>query len=83
MKTFLATCIALSFFAGTAAQASTALSRKHKHYASRYAGVKSYAYRAANHETPSWYPHDSSVLPFGTQLWWRQKEAESGGSHRP
>jgi hypothetical protein len=29
---------------------------------------------------PEWYPHDSSQLPFGSQLWWRQREREGGGN---
>jgi hypothetical protein len=30
-----------------------------------------------------WYPHDTKELPFGSALWWQQKEAERGGSrHR-
>jgi hypothetical protein len=29
---------------------------------------------------PAWYPHDSSVLPFGSKLWWDQKAREGGGT---
>jgi hypothetical protein len=30
-----------------------------------------------------WYPHDSKELPFGSALWWQQKDAERGGTrHR-
>ena len=29
---------------------------------------------------PAWYPHDSSALPFGSKLWWDQKNREGGGS---
>jgi hypothetical protein len=26
-----------------------------------------------------WYPHDSNELPFGSALWWQQKDLERGG----
>ena len=26
-----------------------------------------------------WYPHDSNELPFGSALWWQQKDIERGG----
>jgi hypothetical protein len=32
---------------------------------------------------PAWYPHDSNALPFGSKIWWEQKERESGGGDRP
>jgi hypothetical protein len=33
--------------------------------------------------TPAWYPHDSNALPFGSKIWWEQKEREGGGGDRP
>ena len=83
MKAILATLLALSLVAGLAEQASAATDRKHKRktHSYRQAGAKTVPERAAKTE-PDWYPHDSSVLPFGSQLWWRQKERESGGSNR-
>jgi hypothetical protein len=35
----------------------------------------------SNNPSPNsgWYPHDSDELPFGSTLWWQQKELERGG----
>ena len=83
MKAILATCVALSFVTGLAGEASAAANRKHKHYA----GTKTHSYRARSERydpnaTPEWYPHDSSVLPVGSKIWWDQKARESGGGTR-
>jgi hypothetical protein len=83
MKAMLAALLTLSLVAGLAGQASAAAQRKHKQkaYSYRQAAPKSVSSRAAETE-PSWYPHDSRLLPFGSQLWWRQMEREKGGSTR-
>ena len=85
MKAILATFIALSFLAGLADDASAATNRKHKSkykaYANRQAYTKGFP-NGGNGPEPDWYPHDSNALPFGSQLWWRQKERESGGGSR-
>ena len=86
MKPILAMCLTLSLIAGLAGQASAETNRKHKSKARNY----DYSIRQARAKsvpsnpnlTPEWYPHDSSVLPFGSQLWWRQKEREGGGTSR-
>jgi hypothetical protein len=31
-------------------------------------------------DVSGWYPHDSNQLPFGSALWWQQKDAERGGA---
>jgi hypothetical protein len=56
--------------------------------------IKVYGHRSATRDsaragapdpnaTPTWYPHDSSVLPFGSKIWWEQKAREGGGDNRP
>lgn len=87
MKAMIATCVALSFVAGLAGQASAEAKQKRKHYSNRHVSIKTYDYRArsGSHDPnaiPDWYPHDSSQLPFGSKIWWEQKGRESGGDSR-
>ena len=87
MKAILATCVALSFVTGSAGEASAAANRKHKLYGNRHDATKTYGSRASSevydpNATPTWYPHDSSVLPFGSKIWWEQKSREGGGGNR-
>lgn len=87
MKAILATCVALSFLTGLAGEAGAAANRKHKHYSGRHDGTKTPSYRARSeffdpNATPAWYPHNSSVLPVGSKIWWDEKARESGGGTR-
>ena len=81
MKTWIATSLMLSLVAGLGSPAVAESDQKQNPRPSRYTSIKSTGYRTATRTTPAWYPHDSRALPFGSSLWWRQKEAESGGSN--
>ena len=85
MKAMLATFLALSFLAGLAVDAGAATNRKHNNKYKAHAHRQTYPKGIPNNGNgpePAWYPHDSSALPFGSQLWWRQKEREGGGGSR-
>jgi hypothetical protein len=63
------------------------VSRKHKkkHHVAHQSSTAISGDRAANERyrtdlTPDWYLHDSSLLPFGSTLWWEQKGREGGGN---
>jgi hypothetical protein len=86
MKSLLALCVTLAFAgAGFAGHADAAAARKHKKQLSaRHHKTTDYSPRTEGERyrsdlTPDWYPHDSSVLPFGSRLWWQQREREGGG----
>jgi hypothetical protein len=42
-----------------------------RHYYSRYA-ARHYGYKQEYPDANGWFPHDSSQLKFGSQLWWDQ-----------
>ena len=86
MKAVFAVGLALALCVGAAGSADAAAARKHKK--KHWTGQSSpSAYRSRQRSEPynsnaasDWHPHDSSQLPFGSKLWWQQKERESGGT---
>lgn len=89
MRRVVAACAALSLAVVWSGEADAASARKHKkkQYSARQSTSAGYADRAGSERyrtnvTPDWYPRDSSQLPFGSKLWWEQKERESGGGNR-
>ena len=81
MRTFIATSLMLSFVAASAS-AAFAESDQKQNPRPRYISIKSPGYRTVIGIAPEWYPHDSRALPFGSQLWWRQMEADGGAAKR-
>ena len=85
MKAMLAALLTLSLLAGLADEASAATQRKHKSkykaYSNRQADPKSVPNGAADPSQPG-IRTTPSLLPFGSQLWWRQKEREKRRQHR-
>lgn len=84
MKILLAACIAASLVAGLADQASAATyGRKHMRSSGHVHGAYEYRIYARDpNARPTWSPHDLRLLPFGSKLWWEQREREFGGGHR-
>lgn len=73
---------ALALTVGWTVPGEAASYRKHKKHYARNGATAAYAARRDDGTTPDWHPHDSKALPFGSRLWWQQKERESGGSSR-
>jgi hypothetical protein len=50
----------------------------------RYSRTSGRHQSGSNDPSPNsgWYPHDSNELPFGSALWWQQKNFERGGGNR-
>ena len=85
MRPFSMICSALAAVIVLAGPADAAGSSKHK--GKRKPAIARGAAEAPSGDDryrsglePAWYPHDSSVLPFGSKLWWDQKAREGGGT---
>ena len=74
VKKQIAVLVALLFVATPLSQAGAKLYKRHAQRHSSPYIVDKPGYR----QTEGWYPHDTNKLPFGSAIWWQQKEREGG-----
>ena len=84
MRTFITALVAASIVAGLVGAAPAAPRKKHRHaygYAHRYSPseIRERQRHASTFDETEYYEHLSSIIPFGTATWWRQKDRERGG----